>query len=85
MWSEMSDQLHHRDTNKTSTHVLFRSCSSRPSLKMLENLSAFLPSTLTTVDIPELLKASLTSLSERKAAVQSALTEVSPVKQRITC
>ena len=52
---------------------------------MLENLSAFLPSTLTTVDIPELLKASLTSLSERKAAVQSALTEVSPVKQRITC
>jgi hypothetical protein len=73
------DQPHHRDTNKTAD-VLFRSGSFRQSLRMLENLAAFLPSTFTTVDIPDLLKASLNSLSERKAAVQSALTEVSLVR-----
>ena len=52
---------------------------------MLESLSALLPTTIiSSLDLPELVKSSLNSLSERKASVQTALTEV-PHSPPVAC
>jgi hypothetical protein len=45
------------------------------SVVMFESISAFLPSNIPTA-LPELVRSSLTSFSERKASIQQALAEV---------
>ena len=46
-------------------------------LPMLESLSGLLPASIPVIDVPELVKSSWNSFTERKLLVQNSLAEVS--------
>lgn len=43
---------------------------------MIASLTTYFPSVISNVNIPEFVKSSLSSLSEKKASIGNALTEV---------